>query len=410
MMSTRNLYPSRAASGFTLVEIAVVVAIVGMLLTAGIRLALTQIENAAISGTKKKQDTIKQALITYLGKNKRLPCPDTATGNGPGPLGFTVAAPPDGRENRVVAGDVTSACVAAYGVLPYADLNLPREVALDGWDNYFSYQLTVGPDPGTPTAAGWHVTANFADTNIGAIQIFDRPPPDPPGTAVETTSPLSRAVAVVVSYGSNGSGAFNVVGTQNAAPALVDPLAIDEATNALGFATAPPVTYFSRLPNNNKASTGGAFDDVVMYVTADDLISPLRRDSTLRSSTGIVNDQLASLRNAAIGYVLKSEPAGTCLLPNNVNLLLPPNQLNDPWNHPYAVLPLTNTGAANWSATANVIPAPPADGFTALLLYSFGPNGTDDAGVGDDIAVRISLAELNAILSQSFGNYQLKCP
>jgi prepilin-type N-terminal cleavage/methylation domain-containing protein len=78
-------------SGFTLVELAVVVLLIGMIATMGISALNAQLANAAISATKKKQDTIKDALIAYLGKYKRLPCPAidiTVT-----PLSFSATPP-----------------------------------------------------------------------------------------------------------------------------------------------------------------------------------------------------------------------------------------------------------------------------------------------------------------------------
>ena len=67
----------RRAQGFTLIEIAVVVALIGIMLTAGLKLAGALLENAAYSATQKKQAAIKDALIAYVAAYKRLPCPDT---------------------------------------------------------------------------------------------------------------------------------------------------------------------------------------------------------------------------------------------------------------------------------------------------------------------------------------------
>src|SRR3954471_8356995 len=113
-----------ARSGFTLVEMAVVVLIAAILLTAGLSMVKSRLEAAQLDVTQKKQDAIKQALIAYLGRYKRLPCPDTNL---------------DGREDRDPAPPYTCGLPGAaqsFGGVPYIDLGLDRSAALDGWEDY----------------------------------------------------------------------------------------------------------------------------------------------------------------------------------------------------------------------------------------------------------------------------------
>ncbi|MCQ3925508.1 MAG: hypothetical protein DPW12_15315 [Rhodocyclaceae bacterium] len=85
------------AAGFSLVELAVVVLIVSILLTMGLAAFSVQVDTAALSATQRRQDAIKDALIAYLRKNARLPCPETTglAGGGSSPIG---------RENRTNVG------------------------------------------------------------------------------------------------------------------------------------------------------------------------------------------------------------------------------------------------------------------------------------------------------------------
>lgn len=55
-------------SGFTLVELAVVVFLVALMASVGLAVLNAQVANANISATKKKQETIKDVPIAYLGK------------------------------------------------------------------------------------------------------------------------------------------------------------------------------------------------------------------------------------------------------------------------------------------------------------------------------------------------------
>ena len=170
--------------GFTLVEIAVALLIGAIILTAGLSLVRTRLEAAQIDVTQKHQEAIKQALISYLARNKRLPCPDVidaVTGN---------PNSRDGREDRIGGGPpwncATPPVGAPYvGGVPYVDLGLERSAALDGWDNYITYvmspnwQLTYGDGVAVntsnviPNPAAFNALAAFVPkVTMGAIAVY----------------------------------------------------------------------------------------------------------------------------------------------------------------------------------------------------------------------------------------------
>ncbi len=69
-------------SGFSLVEMAVVLVIVGLLL-GGLMVPLsTQMEQQKYSETKKVLETARDALVMYAAANGRLPCPASSSSNG----------------------------------------------------------------------------------------------------------------------------------------------------------------------------------------------------------------------------------------------------------------------------------------------------------------------------------------
>src|SRR5258705_6560564 len=115
---TSSRKPARSQDGFSLVELAVVVFIIGIILTMGVGALSAARENTASSSTAQKQNAIKEALIGYLRRNSRLPCPDT---------NFTA---PDGVENRATAGGPTTACSSRFGLVPYVTLGLRRQGVL----------------------------------------------------------------------------------------------------------------------------------------------------------------------------------------------------------------------------------------------------------------------------------------
>src|ERR687896_2708612 len=65
----------RSQGGFTLLELAIVLFIVGLIAIGGLKTASALRENVGISETSKRLDTLVMALQTFLMKNNRLPCP-----------------------------------------------------------------------------------------------------------------------------------------------------------------------------------------------------------------------------------------------------------------------------------------------------------------------------------------------
>ena len=126
----------RRHEGFTLVELAIVIAIVGFLLGAFLVPLRTQIDAARIRETERMLGEIHEALIGYAIIHGALPCPDIVAD------GIDGAAPP--------------ACTGAAleGILPFQALGVPRA---DPWGRLFGYRITeefsnrslTGQPPGT---------------------------------------------------------------------------------------------------------------------------------------------------------------------------------------------------------------------------------------------------------------------
>lgn len=263
-------------------EMAIVTLLIGIMLTLGISAITAQMENAAYASTRKKQDAIKDALVAYLGKNKRLPCPDTD---------LTVATPPDGSENRATPNDPTTLCTAAFGAVPFVTLGLSRDMAQDGWGNYFSYQVSVAP-------YNWTITTSFNAGSQGGVLVNGR---DAVG-ALLIPPITSNAVAVIVSHGKNGLGAYTVKGTRNALP--IAATGADELDNTNGDAT-----YYKRDYNADTTKPGGAFDDVVLVLQYADLIIPVLQSKSVKSydeEVSIALKDIEDIKNALIGYAMKN--------------------------------------------------------------------------------------------------------
>lgn len=306
-------------AGFTLVELAVVVFLVGLLASVGLSALNAQMTSASISATKKKQEIIKDTLIAYLGINKRLPCP---------------AIDNSGQESRVTTNTPAN-CTGYFGILPYATLGLSKSTALDGQENFFSYavssQWTLTYSIAAPIAGGTSTNAAGSAFNVGisgALSIKDRSP----ATSATTTVISSNAAAFIVSHGKNGLGALTTKGTSNVSPAP----GADELANVPVSATwVAPAAFYQRGYTDVDVPTYGAFDDVALTLNPNDLITPLVKDGALKSAESQWSEQVANIKSAVIGHMFSPSNTGSCDPPTSSEFatLLTQNSIPsaDPW-------------------------------------------------------------------------------
>jgi prepilin-type N-terminal cleavage/methylation domain-containing protein len=210
--------------GFTLVELAVVLAIFGLLLSILVIPLGTQVDQQRIGETERQLSAVREALIGFAIANGRLPCPaNPATPSG------TAGA---GTENKPAA-----ACAVAEGAVPWTTLGVPET---DAWGRRLTYRVAMAfADDST---AG--MQASFLITDAGNITVTD-------GAANIATS----LPAIVVSHGKNGLGAYRPDGTQ------LGGATGDENENANNNGT-----FVNRLHAPN-------FDDQLVWISSDVLKS-----------------------------------------------------------------------------------------------------------------------------------------
>lgn len=171
-----NLYRQpfyQQTKGFSLIEMAVALVIVGLLLGGLMAPLSTQMENARRKETERTLAGALEAIYGYAIAIGRLPCPDTAN---------------DGLENRV-----GNTCAAASGTLPWATLGVGQN---DGWGRTFIYRVTTAfADTIDGTGCGAATPGiSFSLCSVGDIEVRN----SAAGQPVANNVP-----AIVVSQGAN---------------------------------------------------------------------------------------------------------------------------------------------------------------------------------------------------------------
>lgn len=254
----------RRQAGFTLVELAVVIAILGLVLGTMLAPLRAQIDAARIREAERMLGEIHEALIGHAIARGALPCPDVVS---------------DGIDGVAPA---SCAGAALAGVLPYQTLGVGRA---DPWGRHFGYRVAQEFSnrvlTGQPPAAG---RLDLADA--GDITVLTRG--DDPGTAgiaelkhQSVATALTRsAPAVVLSFGPNGLGGIGVATGRALAPPSGG--AADETENADSDAT-----FVSRVHSRGAGVCDDAdessappppsceFDDVVTWISTPVLMARL---------------------------------------------------------------------------------------------------------------------------------------
>ena len=223
------------ARGFTLIDMAIVLLIITLLLSALLVPLGTQVEQRKIAETQKTLEEIKEALFGFAVANGRLPCPASA--------GTGVESPSGG-----------GVCDPWNGFVPAITLSISptdnQGFAIDGWGQRIRYAVT------TASAS--------AATTIDGIKTI----------GMGTFSPDLHVCA-----SSSGVAASNC-GTSNSltasAPAVIYSLGANWATGGTGNDEAQNLdgdrVFVSHVPSSATAANG-EFDDIVVWLSPNILFN-----------------------------------------------------------------------------------------------------------------------------------------
>ena len=250
------------SAGFTLVEVAAVVLIGGLLLEAGVTALNVYLQSSRVSLTQTRIKDIDAAIIQYMNTNGVLPCPavlndaqdsatfgrsitdglatDCATTSGAGTFKTLAATTPP----VIIPANPDRNIV--IGAVPVRSLNLPDQEIADAWGSRFVYAVTnyltvYGSNP-NPTQG----VIDIRDSNNNPL-------------VGSTFNPPLYAQYVVVSYGSDRAGGYTIAGVNGVA---CPPVGNHESLNC----TLPTATFTNTMQISSQTGVN-YFDDYLVYHT-----------------------------------------------------------------------------------------------------------------------------------------------
>jgi prepilin-type N-terminal cleavage/methylation domain-containing protein len=253
-MPQRKFGRLNALHGFTLVELAVVVAIVALLLGTLMYTLSAQTDQRNFEETRRRLDSAHDLLLAYAIANGRLPCPATSTSNG--------------FEAPVGGGTCTTANYSGW--LPAVTIGFQQVdssgYAIDAWGNRIRYAVSLTNTGCSPTPpAGTPLFTNALNLKTYGISCL---PNDlvvcksTTGATASSCGPATNSLtnqqlvlAVVLSMGKNGAIACATCTDQN------------ENTDG-----DPVFIYHTLTP---AGATNGEFDDQMVWIPVGELYSRL---------------------------------------------------------------------------------------------------------------------------------------
>ena len=267
---TKYAYSTPTAErGFTLVEMAVVLAIVGVLISSMMLTLSAQVDQRDFNDTQSRLESAREAVLAFAIANGRLPCPATSASAGiEVRLGTGVCGATTGTDFDYYGGVIAG---VTGGLLPAVTLGYQpvdsSGFAVDAYGNRLRYAVSRVTTPSF--SANFTNKTNMQTNGLGLLPndlvvcasssgIVPGGSPPSCGTAASVTN-QTTIVALIYSPGKNGLS-----------PAA---LGNDEAANE-NRSGANDAVFVYHTPTPSTA-TNGEFDDQLLWIPIGMLYSKL---------------------------------------------------------------------------------------------------------------------------------------
>lgn len=243
-------------SGFSLVELTVVLAIIAVVMTSAIALFTVSLEGRAYRTTQARLATLQKALFNYRLAYNRLPCPADNENAISGVYYGVEAAVTGYCKGGTPAADLAGSS-GAYGMIPVRTLGLPDEAAFDGWGRRFNYAILPN----------YALENSFDTIPMGTIE----------GLTISTTGGTvitTAAAYIIVSHGKNGHGALNgpTAAPVNASSTNANELLNCKCTSTSAANVAADVASFVQGDEKpDPSNAANSFDDMLVFATRTQL-------------------------------------------------------------------------------------------------------------------------------------------
>jgi prepilin-type N-terminal cleavage/methylation domain-containing protein len=273
-----NRRRARSPLGFTLVEMAVVLAIVGLLLGSLMYTLSGQAEQRNFEETRRRLEQARELVLAFAIVNGRLPCPARSNSAGAEVRNAAGECKDAANAQDYYGGALAGAVIG--GLLPAVTIGFQQTdsdgFALDAWQQRIRYAVarTVTNCSGTSTLPHFSNATNLKANGI-SCQSNDllicksatglNPGASPPscgGGGANAIMTTGLVVSAIFSTGKNGA-----TGGSGA----------DEAANLKTNASLSPLInpLFVYHPPTPSAAPGGEFDDQFTWITVGELYGKL---------------------------------------------------------------------------------------------------------------------------------------
>lgn len=260
MSSHQKACNNKFEKGFSLVELAIVVAIIGLVFVGMSVTFGTFHHNSQLEEAKSNLAYAKKQLINFAVVNKYMPCPDTDN---------------DGYENRTLAATGFETCTGATGTIPYTDIGLNENQVQDSWNTPFRYAITNRTTLGNFICDKRELSSYFCNQSQGVNAWFTMND-TPPFSGVP--GPRSLVVCNENAASCNATTAIANIATNSAIAVLIsfneDGLQTLASCNGMGGATSENCDgdeFYHRARGVNEQNA--FFDDNVLAISGQEVKS-----------------------------------------------------------------------------------------------------------------------------------------